>query len=411
MSTSRGNFSMAIASLRSTKWRSFLTMLGVIIGIVSVILIAAIGEGVKQQVSGQINKFGKDLITVRPGTIDVPKASTLVTNSDVLFGRTALSGLSMSDVGVVKGVSHITAMAPLGIVPGSIKVDGQKFGDNLLVLATSPDLPVILDQNVRYGSFFDETSDMDSAVIGRNIAYKLFGENVPLGREFVVRGQSFTVRGIFADFHASPFSPTANFDNAIFLPFKTANRITNNELQFYSILARPDKPENRKAAMADITTAMTASHGGEQDFTVLDQDKNIAMSSSIIDILTTFTTAVAAIALLVGGIGIMNIMLLSVTERMHEIGIRKAVGATSRQILTQFLLEAATLSAVGGVIGIAVSFLASFMLNTYTNLKPIITWEPVVFATIISIGIGMFFGAAPAIKAARKDPIEALRHE
>jgi len=412
MSASRGNFKMALDNVRSTKWRSFLTMLGVIIGIVSVIMIAGIGEGVKQQVSGQINTFGKDLITVRPGKVEIPEARKFVTNSDALFGRTALSGLTASDVSTVKGSDHIAKMAPLGIVSGTVQVDGQKFADtSTLILATSPDLPAILQQDVKYGSFFDDASSTDSAIIGRNLAHRLFGENIPLGREFVVRGQSFTVRGIFAPFHASPFSPTANFDDAIFIPYQTAGNITEHEVQFYSILAKPDTPDNRKAAMAAIGASLAKSHGGEQDFTVLDQDKNVAMSRSIIDILTTFTTAVAAITLLVGGIGIMNIMLVSVTERMHEIGIRKAVGATNRQILTQFVLEAATLSATGGIIGIVVSLLAEFLLSTYTNLKPIITWQPVVIATLISVTVGIIFGAAPAIKAARKDPIEALRHE
>lgn len=412
MSSSRGNIQMALDNVRSTKWRSLLTMLGVIIGIVSVVSIAGIGEGVKQQVSGQINKFGKDLITIRPGKVEIPEARKLVTNSDVLFGRTALSGLSLSDLEALKSAHHVSHMAPLGIVSGSIQVDGQKFNDNnTLIIATSPDLPEILQQDVKYGSFFDLTTDTDSAVIGRNVAHKLFGENIPLGRQFVVRGQNFTVRGIFPGFHASPFSPTANFDDSIFIPAKMAKQITNNEVQFYSILAKPDTPDQRKAAMTSISQTLAAAHGGEDDFSVLDQDKTIAMSSSIIDVLTTFTTAVAAIALLVGGIGIMNIMLVSVTERMHEIGIRKAVGATNRQILTQFVLEAVTLSVAGGVIGIAVSLLASFLLNTYTELKMIITWEPVVFATVVSVAVGVIFGAAPAIKAARKDPIEALRHE
>lgn len=408
--TGRGNFKMALASVRSTKWRSMLTMLGVVIGIVSVVTIVGIGEGVKLQVAGQTDRFGKDLITVRPGVVHAQDGKELVANTDVLFGRSNMNGLTMRDVEAVRKARHIRHTAPLGTVSGTLSFDGRKASDTIVV-ATSGDLDTIINQKIEYGDFFTNDPNSRSAVIGQDVAMRLFDERVPLGQTFVFRGQSFTVRGVFAKFHASPLSPTAHFDNAVFLPYHAANAVTHDGVQFYAILAKPGSPGQLKPALGSVQQAMAKSHDGEHDFSVLDQKASIAAASSIVDLLTTFITAVAVIALIVGGVGIMNIMLVSVTERMHEIGIRKAIGATNRQILGQFILEAVVLSGVGGAVGVAVSVVLAWLLRTYTDYQPVITWQPIVIATLVSVGIGVLFGAAPAIKAARKDPIEALRHE
>jgi putative ABC transport system permease protein len=179
----------------------------------------------------------------------------------------------------------------------------------------------------------------------------------------------------------------------------------------YSILAKPDKPDDSGAAISAINDKLLKSHGGEHDFAVLDQKGTLNSSSDVLSLITTMIAAIAAISLLVGGVGIMNIMLASVTERTHEIGVRKAVGATNRQILNQFVLEAGVLSLVGGVVGIIISVLGVLGMRTYTDLKPVISWQAIAIASIASFVIGIVFGAAPAIKAARKDPIEALRHD
>ncbi len=410
MTSGRGNFKMALASVRSAKWRSLLTMVGVIIGIVSVVTIVGIGEGIKHQVADQADHFGKDLITVRPGQVHAPVNKELITNSDVLFGRSNSSNLTMHDIEAVQKSDHIAQVAPLGTLSGRPTFDG-KSPQGIQVYATSSDLAAILGHKVEYGSFFTNDSQSHDVVIGSNTAWHLFGERVPLGQTFVFRGQSLLVRGVFAQFHASPLAPTAGFDDAIFMPYQLANQVSGGSVQFYSILAKPDDPKQLKSAMHAIDQQMQKARGGDDDFSVLDQKSSVALSRNSVDVLASFITAVAAIALLVGGIGIMNIMLLSVTERMHEIGIRKAIGATNRQILSQFMLEAAVLSGVGGAVGVALSFVLAWLLRTYTTYQPIITWQPVIIATLVSVAVGIVFGTAPAIKAARKDPIEALRHE
>lgn len=410
MSTSgRGNLLMALSSIKATKWRSLLTVLGVIIGVASVVTVTGIGEGLKRQVVGQIDHFGKDMLLIQPGNHQKQDLSHL-TASDVLFGQHEVGALTPQDEEIVTSLKQISQSAPLGIVSGAAKADDTLVRDPL-VIATSSQLPAVIDQPVRYGNFFSADANIYDAVIGSTMAHTLFNETAPLGRLFTLRGQAFMVRGVFAPFNSSPLSPTANFDNAVFISYQAANQLTNNGLQFYAILAKTGSQQNRAATQQMLTAQLTKTHGGEQDFTVMDRDQAENTSNQTVTLLSTFISAIAVIALLVGGIGIMNVMLVSVTERMHEIGVRKAVGATNSQILGQFTLEAVVLSTIGGLFGILIAISAQLLLRTYTTLQPVITLRPILLASVISIVVGVVFGIAPAAKAARKDPISALRHE
>jgi ABC-type antimicrobial peptide transport system permease subunit len=409
-SISRGNIKMALASVRSTKWRSLLTMLGVIIGIVSVVMVVGIGEGVKQEIAHQADQFGKDLITVRPGGLHANSNKT-VSTTDLLFGLNSISGLTQNDLHTIRKADHVRLAAPLSVVPGSVQAGNRTVGTSL-VIATNSDLPGALNHSIPYGDFFGPNDqNQNVAIIGKHVAQTLFDDYVPLGQKFSFRGYDFIVRGIFDDFRSTPLSPSANFNDAIFIPYQVAQKITGSSAQMYSILAKPDKPQNTDTAVRAINQRLLKAHGGEQDFSVLDQQQNLTASSDVLSLITTMIAAIAAISLLVGGVGIMNIMLASVTERTHEIGVRKAIGATNQQILNQFVLESAVLSLVGGIVGVAVSLAGVLLLRVYTSLKPVVSWEAIVVATVASLVIGIIFGVAPAIKAARKDPIEALRHE
>lgn len=407
----RGNLRMALNGVRGAKWRSVLTMMGVIVGIVAVVTVVGIGEGVKRQASQQLERFGKDLITVRPGHATQDTSLAAMADTDAIFGMNSVSGLTTNDVQVIENAGGAKVVAPLGIVGGSVQVGDKVFKDTP-VLATNHDLALALNQKVPFGSFWDKDSEQAAmAVIGKNVATRLFSENVPLGHSFTLRGQTFVVRGVLAGFDSVPFSPTASFDDAIFIPYQTAASITHNDANLYAILVKPDDPHAVADTVRGISTHLKEAHGGQQDFMVLEPRQTLQTSSAVIRLLTTWIMAVAAISLFIGGVGIMNTMLLAVTERMHEIGVRKAVGATSRQILGQFVMEATVLSVVGGVIGIVLSLAVDGLLYAYTDLKPVISWRAIVVATSVSLAIGIIFGVAPAVKAARKDPIEALRHE
>jgi putative ABC transport system permease protein len=405
MTFARGNFKTGMESLKGAKWRNFWTMLGVIIGVASVISVVSIGEGIKLQISGQIKHLSKDLITIRPGKIGGP---TKPSGLGLLEGSTISGSLSSSDVMTIQSLSSVKTVVPLSAASGTAKGD-LSFGDGLII-GTAPDFADLIAQPLEYGSFFSE-DDMGqhAAVLGKNAADKLFNGGIPLGHTFTYHGSEFIVKGIFGEFQTAPVSNDANYNNAIFIPYDTAETLSNKTAPTYEIIAKAkDKAKNQQVA-AQISAALNSKHGGQHDTSVLLQSDTLASSNMILELLTRLITGVAAISLLVGGIGIMNVMLVSVTERLHEIGIRKAIGATNRQILGQFLVESTVLSLSGGVIGVIVSYVIDGVLRLTTKLEPSIPWEIVVIATGVSLAVGIVFGTIPALKAARKDPIEALR--
>ncbi|HEX7633498.1 MAG TPA: ABC transporter permease [Candidatus Saccharimonadales bacterium] len=407
-SLTRGHLKAGLDSVRGSKLRNFWTMLGVIIGVASVITIVGIGEGVKVQISNQIHHFGKNLITVRPSALHTGASSS--GGSSLISGLGITSALTNKDVGTVSITKGVAASAPLTIVTGTAKGDNVYNGG--FVIGTSPDLAALLNQSVNYGAFLtDEDEGQNAAVLGSHAAEKLFGEDVPLGRSFSFRGQDFMVRGIFNDFSSAPLTQDADFNSAIFIPNDVAQSLSKGTAPIYEILAKPSSSGQTAQVATAIQQRLDKAHGGQSNLDVLQGNQNLDDSNSILDLLTRLIAGVAAISLLVGGIGIMNVMLVSVAERMHEIGIRKAIGATNKQILSQFMIEAGMLSLGGGIIGIIVAFVVDLVLRLTTSLQPVISWQVVVLATGVSLAVGIIFGSIPALKAARRDPIDALRSE
>ncbi len=410
-SLTRGNLKTAIASVKNSKWRSLMTMMGIIIGIVSVVTVVSIGEGVKHQVVTQINHLGKDLITIRPGQIVDRNKDGVITGVNLFAGYTATGSLTDDDVKAVQDTAGVRTAVPLSIVAGQINFD-NKPSTGLTMIGTTPELPSLLRQKLAYGDFFTSSdSNQNGAVIGASVAQDVFGQDVPLGQSFDFQGQTFVVRGVFDSFKTAPFSLETNFNKAVFIPYQLAQELTSKKAVIYEILAQAKNASVADQTAAAVTASIQKSHGNQQDFTVLKANDTLSVTSNILNLLTRLIAGIAAISLLVGGIGIMNVMLVSVTERMQEIGIRKAIGATSRQIMNQFLVEATVLSVLGGIIGVTISLLINVILRVFTSLSPIVSWQVVALAAGVSLAVGIIFGTVPALKAARKDPIEALRNE
>jgi putative ABC transport system permease protein len=410
-SITRGNIKTAISSVKASKWRSLLTMLGIIIGIVSVVTVVSIGEGVKRQVVTQINHLGKDLITVRPGQLVNRDDNGRITGVNLFSGLSATGALGDRDVQTIRDTKEVQRAVPLSIVAGPINFENKNYS-SVSVIGTTSELPLVLKQKVAFGGFFKETDEnLNGAVVGSQVARNVFGEDIPLGRSFSFHDQEFIVRGVFEPFKNSTLSLDTDFNNAVFIPYPVAKDLTNNNAAIYEILTQLKPDQDTNAGAAAIEKRLSAARGNQQDFTLLKQEESLNVASNILNLFTRLIGAIAAISLLVGGIGIMNVMLVSVTERMNEIGIRKAIGATSRQIMSQFLLEATVLSVIGGVIGVILSFVVNFLIRLTTNVEPVVSWQVVVLAAAVSLIVGIIFGTAPALKAARKDPIEALRNE
>lgn len=404
----RGNFRMAIASIKGTRWRSSFTMLGVVVAVVPVLLILGIGEGVKRQMTEQISTLGNDLLIIRPGAMN--KENNAMQQFSALNGYSASGAFTKNDYNAVQKVQTVGEIAPIAVVPGAITVDGAPIREPFVV-GTTADFTSLMNQKVRHGGFItDKDSNRRVAVVGRDAAQKIFKETIPLGRAFDFRGETFIVRGVLEESDVAPLSFSTNYNKAVLIPYEVATDLSGTSAT-NEILVRPVDTASLSSTADEVSAALQSSRGGADDFSILTQAENMRVAKKLLALMTGLVTAVAAIALLVSGIGVMNIMLVTVTERMHEIGVRKAIGATKRQIMGQFMAEATLLSLIGGIIGIIVALLCQYLIRLFTHLEPTITWQAMVLVAGISLAVGVIFGGVPAMKAARKDPIAALRHE
>ena len=404
-----GQLKSAFNAFRNTKLRNFWTMLGVIIGVTSFILVVGISEGVKLQILGQVQHIGSDILTIRPNNIQISGSS--LDSLTLLSGINVSGSLSPNDLSRVANTKGVKEVVPMSAMTAQIKGSGGSYKKGL-VIGTTPNFDTLLNQGLSYGNFLNSTSNMDNqVVVGSQAAIDLFNEDVPLGQTVLINNQPFVVRGILDPFPATPLSSGAEFNKALFISYGNSEQMTNNTVTTYEILALPNDPSQALKVQKNIESSLLASHGGQYDFRVLNQDQNLKSSTAILDLVTKLVIGVSAISLLVGGIGIMNVMLVSITERTHEIGIRKALGATNRQILEQFLVESTTLSFIGGLIGVILAYIIDLVLRLFTDIEPSISVTIIILALIISTVIGVIFGSIPAFKAAKKEPIDALRSE
>lgn len=410
----------AFGALLDSKLRSTLTVLGVIIGVAAVIGVMSIGEGTRVRITSQIELLGTDMVFVRPGA---------ESQGGVSSGQGSAQSLTIEDAFALTDVSkapnvllvapEIFSRSPLRIVAGS---------NNALVrgTGTTPDYAHVRNAVVGEGRFITEEDVRTAAltvVLGSKTAEELFGIESPIGQMVRISNSwTFTVVGVLEEAGGTGLGL---LDDIAIIPISTvqyrlaAARTARGEFSLNNINVRAVSSENMTLAKAEITAILRERHGIEEgtenDFTVTSQEELAETFTQVVDVFTIFLSSIAGISLLVGGIGIMNIMLVSVTERTREIGIRKAVGAKRSDILRQFIAEAVGLSFLGGALGIALGWLLSRGFSRVPfngqTIETVITLNSVGLAVGVAVAIGLFFGLYPAIRASRLDPIEALRHE
>ena len=399
------NIENAFESLQANRLRTFLTMLGVMIGISSVVIIFSLSGGVSSMISNQIIAEGESLAVVRPKELTANNKN-VITNLATSRNFTQ-SSIKNEDLGLISKVKDVLAVAPLANFSAKVKGDGDEKYANLL--ATSPNLDQTVGLKVREGQFIAESANANTVVIGNQMAIDLFGTTQALGKEITMKGEKFIVIGVLAHQSSSINFSNVDFNNTAIIPYVTAKRIIGENLQIQQVNIRVKSINNLNQVQQEIEKGMLKNHNGEKDFEVL-TGKNISHPSDKFIELSTFILAiVASISLVVGGIGIMNIMLVNVSERTREIGIRKALGANNRHILFQFLTESMIISLSGGFFGYLIGYAFSFGVSVFLPFSPVISWQIAVLVCGISMLVGVIFGLYPAFRAARKDPIISLR--
>ena len=399
------NIENAFESLQANRLRTFLTMLGVMIGISSVVIIFSLSGGVSSMISNQIIAEGESLAVVRPKELTTNNKN-VITNLATSRNFTQ-SSIKNEDLGLISKVKDVLAVAPLANFSAKVKGDGDEKYANLL--ATSPNLDQTVGLKVREGQFIAESANANTVVIGNQMAIDLFGTTQALGKEITMKGEKFIVIGVLAHQSSSINFSNVDFNNTAIIPYVTAKRIIGENLQIQQVNIRVKSINNLNQVQQEIEKGMLKNHNGEKDFEVL-TGKNISHPSDKFIELSTFILAiVASVSLVVGGIGIMNIMLVNVSERTREIGIRKALGANNRHILFQFLTESMIISLSGGFFGYLIGYAFSFGVSVFLPFSPVISWQIAVLVCGISILVGVIFGLYPAFRAARKDPIISLR--
>ena len=396
----------AIESLRANRMRTFLTILGVVIGISSIVVIFALSGGANSIIQDQIKSGGETIAVVRPK--DISSSNKNIINSVATSQNFLQSSLREDDFRNISKIKNIIAAAPLASFNSKIKGDDKEITTN--ILASTPNLDQITGIKVAKGEFITNSSNARTAVIGYQTAVSLFGSPHALGKYISIKGENFLIIGILEKQSSIVNFSNIDFDNTIILNYDEVKNIMGSSPQIQQINIKFNTINNSDIVQHNIEEVMHNSHKGEIDYEIL-IGKNITHSSSdLISMGSAILALVASISLIVGGIGIMNIMLVNVSERTREIGIRKALGANNNQILLQFLIESLIISSVGGFFGYLLGYSFSFTVSIFLPVLPVISWQIMVLAAGLSIIIGIIFGMYPAIRAARKDPIESLRY-
>lgn len=403
----RTHYKLAKTAIKENRTRSFLTCLGIAIGVASIILILSLMGSISNLIQSEIGEIGADLIVVRPGaTKDTVTSIVEELTSANSFQK---SNLAASDTDVIKKIENISAVAPIAVANNTVASEKNTFS-SVPILGTTTDFIKIEPLAMRFGSFFNENNEENSVVLGHTLSLALFNTiNSTVGKTITIMGEKFMIVGVLDEIEKSISFDNVDFDNALIMNINSLDKLTGST-QVQQINIKATNTDSLDVISDNIKRTLLEKKNGDQNFAVSYGDEITHPAGSLFTIISGMLTLVAAISLVVGGIGVMNIMLVSVAERTHEIGIRKAVGASSRNILLQFLFEALILSILGGILGLILGYILAFVLSTFTPFAPFISWEIIAITFLTTLVIGIIFGIYPALKAATKNPIDSLKH-
>ncbi|RKV91192.1 MAG: FtsX-like permease family protein [Candidatus Saccharimonas sp.] len=395
----------AYQTLRRSRARTVLTALGIAIGVASVTCILTISDGARGMISSQVDTYDGKLMIVRPGTQTRDLNAYLNPAGQQLFGT---SSLTEADIDAAKSIDGVGAVVPLMILNATAKTSRAEAANNV-VLSTTPSFAKTADFKMSAGQFLGEETDDSVAVIGSELSAKLFNTDRSVGQMFTMHGQQFTVIGVVKS-GANPVNyNTVDYGNAIFVSYNQGKLLHKGSTQIQQINVLAKDKDSAPAVKSKLKEKLLKQHLGEENFMILNGADIGRPAGELFSALTAVMAAIAAISLVVGGVGIMNIMLVGVAERTREIGIRKAVGASQRTIIGQFLVESLMISLLGGTCGYLAGYLLALIVSSQMSFAPTMTCSTAVAALLMAVGSGVIFGTYPALKAARKNTIESLR--
>ncbi len=396
---------LAIDSLRQNRGRTFLSALGIAIGVASIVLILSLTGGVNRLISTNTDKNNANLILVRPSNgknVTDNIIDELTSNAQYIK-----SNLALDDIDVLKRIDNVSAVAPLAISNAPVTV-GEKVHQSMTVVATNTDFAQMANIHLKNGQFLDYDIREDVAVIGYKAALQMYGGPEAITKTFKYNGKQFMVVGVLDEIDDPINYNNVDLDNALLINIDFASTFETS-LQIQQIDVRTATTDAVDQAANDIKDKLTQIKNGDQNFQVIYGENNMHPAGGLLSIVSSMLTLVASISLIVGGVGIMNIMLVSVSERTREIGIRKAVGASSSHILLQFLFESLILSILGSIMGFLLGYILAFLISLITPFAPHISWPILGITGGVSVVVGIIFGIYPAVKAASKDPITSLK--
>ncbi len=389
----------ALQSLRENLRSAVLSMVGVAVAAIAILLLVSIGLGVQKDITGQIEDLGANILIVVPGKVNM---NTFNPN---LGGKSFLSDKAAGHVGEVQGVKRVAQWSFAG---GGIIADGKEAYP--IIIASSPEWFQMQKQEMAEGAPYTADTAEPSCILGSVAAEELFGDQPALGKPVEINGHTYKVAGVIQDKKAenSPFS-MFSMVNVAYIPLPHVRSVQEN-VQVDRIIVEIDNAVEPKTLVSSVEKALGRSLTPMQ-YSVLTQEDLLRLVFQVLGILGTLVVGLTSIALVVGGLGIMTVMLMSVGERTSEIGIRKAIGASRKQVFRQFLWEAALIGLAGVVVGLIISVIVCEIIRNTTSIKPLVTGETVLMTFAVGLGLGCLFGVIPAIKASRMDPVVALRHD
>ena len=409
----RTHFDLAKSTLKRSRGRSFLTCLGIAIGVASIILILSLMGSINRLIASQVKSVGEDLIVVRPTTHkdSVDNVIDELTSSN----QYSKSNLTVEDVEYIKNLNPtnlataefpVTKVAPIS--NNVYTLVGERTVDSGVVLGTNSDLAEILNLELKSGTFINEKS-LNTAVIGHDLSLMLYGTTEPIGKTFSLKNEKFIIVGILSESDDPINFNNVDLDSSIIVNINHLREI-DPSIQVQQIDVKVATVESVERTANQINDVLTTTKNGDKNFSVEYGENITHPASNLFNIVSTMLTIVAGISLVVGGIGVMNIMLVSVAERTHEIGIRKSVGATNGNIFGEFIFESLILCLLGGILGVILGYVGAFFVSIITPFTPYIDLKICLAALIIPTVVGTIFGLYPAIKAARRNPIDSLKY-